>query len=184
MSTIQRSANERILQTAHDLFYRDGIRATGIDKIIKHAGVTKVTFYRHFPSKDDLVRAFLKFRHERWMGWFSDSLAREMAVKHDFATALCTTLNEWFCDESFRGCAFINTAVELAGALPESLTMAQNHKQKMTDVLAQYLGDSEIGRHKAEMTAMLIDGAIVKAQREQQPDAAVKILSDCLKSLW
>ncbi|TNV21540.1 TetR/AcrR family transcriptional regulator [Buttiauxella sp. B2] len=183
MSITKPSANERILQTAHDLFYRDGIRATGIDKIIKQAGVTKVTFYRHFPSKDDLVRAFLEFRHERWMSWFSDSLAREMAVNNDFATALCATLKEWFCDDSFRGCAFINTAVELADALPESLIMAQSHKQKMVDVLAQYLADSDTGRYQAEMIAMLIDGAIVKAQRERQADAAVKMLGDWLNAL-
>jgi len=48
-------ARERILLTAHELFYRDGIRATGIDRVIAESGVTKVTFYRHFPSKNDLI---------------------------------------------------------------------------------------------------------------------------------
>ena len=56
---------ERILRTAHDLFYRDGIRATGIDRVIAESGVAKVTFYRQFPSKDDLVLAYLDFRHAR-----------------------------------------------------------------------------------------------------------------------
>ena len=60
-------ASERILLTAHDLFYREGIRATGIDRVIAESGVTKVTFYRHFPSKNELILAFLAYRHERWM---------------------------------------------------------------------------------------------------------------------
>ncbi|WP_394700542.1 TetR/AcrR family transcriptional regulator [Thiomicrorhabdus sp.] len=64
-------ARERILLTAHDLFYREGIRATGIDRLIREAGVTKVTFYRHFPSKNDLILAFLHYRHQRWMDWFA-----------------------------------------------------------------------------------------------------------------
>ena len=73
------SARDRILGTAHDLFYRDGIRATGIDRLIAESGVTKVTFYRHFPSKNDLVRAFLDLRHARWMAWFVDALGRRGA---------------------------------------------------------------------------------------------------------
>jgi AcrR family transcriptional regulator len=57
------SARDRILRTAHDLFYADGLRATGIDRVIAEAGVTKVTFYRHFPSKNDLILAYLNLRH-------------------------------------------------------------------------------------------------------------------------
>ena len=74
--TPELSARERILLTAHDLFYSDGVRATGIDKVIAEARVTKVTFYRHFPSKNDLIRAYLDYRHERWMSWFKDALNR------------------------------------------------------------------------------------------------------------
>ena len=71
-----RPPRERILHAAHDLFYRDGIRATGIDRVIAESGVAKVTFYRQFASKDELVLAFLALRHERWMAWFEDALAR------------------------------------------------------------------------------------------------------------
>ena len=66
---------ERILHTAHALFYREGIRATGIDRIIGEAHVTKVTFYRQFPSKHDLVAAYLEHRHALWMQWFKGALA-------------------------------------------------------------------------------------------------------------
>jgi AcrR family transcriptional regulator len=52
-------ARERILFAAHELFYREGIRATGIDRVIAESGVAKLSFYRHYPSKNDLVLAFL-----------------------------------------------------------------------------------------------------------------------------
>ena len=67
-------ARDRLLHTAHALFYRDGIRATGIDRVIAESGVTKVTFYRHFPSKNDLICAYLEYRHTGWMAWFGDAL--------------------------------------------------------------------------------------------------------------
>lgn len=60
-------ARQRVLLTAYRLFYRDGIRATGIDRVIAESGTTKATFYRHFPSKNDLVSAYLVHRHDRWM---------------------------------------------------------------------------------------------------------------------
>ncbi len=180
MSTTQPTAHQRILYAAHDLFYRDGIRATGIDKIIKEAGVTKVTFYRHFPAKDDLIRAFLSYRHQRWITWFRETLSREMAEKNDLAAALGAALGEWFISESFRGCAFINTSVELADALPESLCIARSHKQEMTNVLLGWLPQGEAGQNQAATIALMIDGAIVKAQREKSPHSALKALNDAL----
>ncbi len=58
---------ERILLAAHDLFYRESTRATGIDRVIAESGVAKVTLYRHFPSKNDLICEFLEYRHLLWM---------------------------------------------------------------------------------------------------------------------
>ena len=71
---------ERILVAAHGLFYAEGIRATGVDRIIERSSVSKVTFYRQYASKDDLIRAYLDYRHERWISWFQASLAQEAAV--------------------------------------------------------------------------------------------------------
>ena len=75
-------ARDRLLHTAHALFYRDGIRATGIDRVIAESGVTKVTFYRHFPSKNDLICAYLEYRHTGWMAWFGDALQRHAHALH------------------------------------------------------------------------------------------------------
>lgn len=169
-------ARDRILHTAHDLFYRDGIRATGIDRIIKEASVTKVTFYRHFPAKDDLIRAFLDYRHQRWMTWFSRTLEAQTGEGKGVMEALAATLQNWFDDEAFRGCAFINSAVEMAEALPDTLPIARAHKQAMVECLAGYLPDNAEGRQQATMLALVIDGAIVKAQRDGRGEEALLLL--------
>jgi AcrR family transcriptional regulator len=174
---------QRILLTAHDLFYRDGIRATGIDRIISESGVAKVTFYRHFPSKNELIEAFLAYRHDQWLSWFSRSLEQHATRRGDVMLALVPCLEEWFSSPHYRGCAFINTAVELADMLPESLKIARLHKKQMAEVIASHLPTSLEREQRAEMLSMLIDGAIVKVQIEQQPQNALLLLSEMLKTL-
>ncbi|WP_051228931.1 TetR/AcrR family transcriptional regulator [Paludibacterium yongneupense] len=170
------SARERILLTAHALFYRDGIRATGIDRIIAQASVTKVTLYRHFPSKDDLVLAFLEYRHRQWMEWFAAALSRNGG---DIG-ALVPTLGEWFADEGFRGCAFINSAAEVGASLPGAAAICRRHKQEMTAWLATLLPPQE--GLDASAIAQAVDGAIVRAQCGD-PDLALRALSRTVAAL-
>ncbi|MGJ7553650.1 TetR/AcrR family transcriptional regulator [Variovorax sp. RB2P76] len=168
-------ARERILLTAHDLFYADGIRATGIDRVIAAAGVTKVTFYRHFSSKDDLVREFLDHRHTRWMAWFVDALGRrgahERADDADALLLLADVMAEWFADPVFRGCAFINATAEVGGSVEGALQRAREHKREMVEVIAGLL-PARLPRRMAlaQAAGLGVDGAIVKAQ---MGDAAV-----------
>jgi AcrR family transcriptional regulator len=166
------SPRERILLTAHDLFYREGIRATGIDRVIAESGVAKVTFYRHFPSKNDLICEFLEYRHLQWMAWFTDALARHGGD----ADALCPALAEWFADAGFRGCAFINSVAELGGALPAVVAISQRHKQDMADAIAGLLPPSRHHRQDALDLALAVDGAITRAQAEETPQSALASL--------
>jgi len=170
---------ERILLAAHDLFYRDGIRATGIDRVIAESGVAKVTFYRQFPSKDDLVLAFLDFRHERWMAWFVDALARHGGS----VAAIAPALAEWFRSGDYRGCAFLNSVGELAPALPAVLEAARRHKQDMTAAVARLMRPAPGRARVARALALAIDGAIVQAQYLASPDAAVEALACVTKAL-
>ncbi len=179
-------ARERILLTAHDLFYRDGIRATGVDKVIAESGVSKVTFYRHFPSKRDLIRAFLEYRHQRWIGWFGEALKRHGAVTGGGLQPLLPTLNEWFNNPVYRGCAFINTAAELGDTLPDALEICRNHKQDMVNIIMNMLPVSAAQKRLANAVAVAVDGAIVKAQLEQgsdQPGIALDSLALVLAGL-
>ncbi|MBU1223072.1 MAG: TetR/AcrR family transcriptional regulator [Gammaproteobacteria bacterium] len=172
-------ARERILLTAHDLFYRDGIRATGIDRVIAESGVTKVTFYRHFPSKNDLIREFLEYRHRRWMEWFVDALQRHGKG----VNALIPALGEWFNDENFRGCAFINSVGELGGVLPEVVEISRRHKQDMTEAIARLLPPSRHRAADAQAVAVAVDGAIIRAQFDHSPQPALHALDRLVRAV-
>lgn len=164
-------ARERILVTAHELFYRDGIRATGIDRVILEAGVAKLTFYRHFPSKDDLVRNFLAYRHDRWLAWLVDALGRHGARPGGGLAPLAPAMGEWFADPAFRGCAFINAVAEVGGSLPDVVAIARRHKEEMAHVIAELLPPGKDRDAKARAAAVAVDGAIVRAQLEGGPPA-------------
>ena len=170
---------ERILRTAHDLFYRDGIRATGIDRVIAESGVAKVTFYRQFASKDDLVLAFLDFRHDRWMSWFTEALVRHGGT----VAAVAPTLAEWFRGADYRGCAFLNSVGELAAALPAVLDATRRHKLDMTTAVARLMKPAPGRARRARALALAIDGAIVQAQYLASPEAAVESLAFVAKAL-
>jgi AcrR family transcriptional regulator len=178
--TLAPAARDRILLTAHDLFYSEGVRATGIDRVIAESGVTKVTFYRHFPSKNDLIRAFLDYRHERWMDWFVDALARHGASQGRIVAAVIAAMREWFESDTFRGCAFINSVVELGGSLPNVLEVSRLHKQSMVDAIARYLPPASRRAGDAIAIAVAIDGAIIRAQYDETPKAALKALKKLL----
>ncbi len=179
VATATTSARERILLTAHDLFYRDGIRATGVDRVIAESGVTKVTFYRHFPSKNDLILAFLAHRHARWMAWFDEALTRH----GNTSAALVPAFREWASDPGYRGCAFINSVGEMAQALPEVVTLSRQHKQAMVARIATLLPTGPTRASDAEALGLALDGAILRAQFDQRPDAAVAALQHVVSRL-
>ncbi|MGE8126685.1 TetR/AcrR family transcriptional regulator [Methylobacterium sp. NPDC080182] len=186
-------ARERILRTAQDLFYRQGIRATGIDRIIAEAGVTKVTFYRHFPSKDDLIRAYLERRHAAWMGWFREALSSSCATQSE-AERLKAPLGPvldaartWFGLVEFRGCAFANTVAEVGGIDLPITSIAAQHKHEVRDAIAALLPSSARDNTDIAWAATLaLDGAAVNAQLGQaSADVALdglRILLDALGS--
>lgn len=178
-------ARERILATAHDLFYGDGIRATGIDRLIAASGVTKVTFYRHFPSKNDLIRSYLDYRHRLWIDWFRDALARHGSARIG-AMALLPTLKEWWSDARFRGCAFINASVELGTSSDEVLEVSRVHKEEMIEAISSTLPPGRRRRALAQSLALAVDGAVVHVQlgmdAEQVSSGFEQLLKATLKT--
>jgi AcrR family transcriptional regulator len=119
------SARERILQTAADLFYRNGYRATGINEVIDKAGVAKATFYAHFPSKDDLCLAYLRQRN-------ADEAAEILAFVNQTSTplqrfyAVMDSMEPWAVRTEFRGCQFINMVPEVPDN--DSMIRQEGHK--------------------------------------------------------
>jgi AcrR family transcriptional regulator len=112
--TSNAGARERILEAAYELFSRQGIRAVGIDAIIERSGVARMTLYRHFASKDDLVLAFLQLREERWTkDWLQHEVERRAKAPADRLLAIFDVFDEWFQRTDFEGCSFINVLLEI-----------------------------------------------------------------------
>ncbi|BBV86811.1 TetR family transcriptional regulator [Enterobacter kobei] len=177
------SVRDKILRTAHDLFYSTGFKATGVDMLIKEAKVTKVTFYRHFPSKSLLIFAYLNYRHEIWMNWFEASLRRNLNAGQTSSEALSATLYEWFVSPEFHGCAFINASTEAKSEDIESEIKAicRDHKletKKMITSLTKIADERVINE-----IMLLIDGAIIHAQMGVETDAVLHSLSRGLEQL-
>jgi AcrR family transcriptional regulator len=156
---------ERILVAAHDLFYSEGIRATGVDRIIERSSVSKVTFYRQYASKDELIRAYLDYRHQGWMSWFRSSLMQESRDGAGATEALLRTLRGWFGQTHFRGCAFLNAAAELGSTDPGILEVVRQHKQEMAGVLDELFDRSAASAGLP--LSLAVDGAIVHVQMGQ-----------------
>jgi AcrR family transcriptional regulator len=169
----------RILHTAHDLFYRDGIRATGVDRVIAESGVAKKTFYRYFPSKDDLIVAFLNYRHDNWMTWFRNALTRHGGTLN----ALVPALAEWFGSENYRGCAFINSVVEVGATLPQAVDISRRHKRDMTAAIRALMPGSRAAKADAQALALAVDGAIVAAQFAESPAEALTALARVVRAI-
>lgn len=181
---------QRILETAQRLFYREGIRSTGIDRIIAEAGVTKVTVYRHFPSKDVLIEAFLETRHDTWTANFRAMLdkyrdaqsprERKAAPLYPLYKAVCDIIHE----TTFRGCAFANTVAEMGPTLPVVLEIARRHKDEMRDAIAALLPEGKSSTRIAQAATLAMDGTIVNAQTGGQAAtdalAGLKTMLDAL----
>jgi AcrR family transcriptional regulator len=108
------SARERILETAYELFSRHGTRAVGVDRIIAECGIAKMTLYRNFPSKDELILAFLERRDELWTrAWLQAEAQRRGSSAAQRLLAIFDTFEGWFRREDFEGCSFINVMLEV-----------------------------------------------------------------------
>ena len=108
------ATRERILDTASRVFYEKGTLAVGVNELAAEAGVSKVTLYRHFDSKEALVAAFLRRRSDRVSAWLRE--VSDGLEPRDRVLALFDALGEWFKEPAFNGCALVNGAIEARGA--------------------------------------------------------------------
>lgn len=180
-------ARERLLDAAEDLFYAEGVRAVGVERILSVSGVGRASFYRHFPSKDDLVVAVLRRRDERWRAWLEERVAALGGEPLNVFDALA----ERFARADFRGCAFINTMIETADPESAAHRVAAEHKERVRAYVAELIqrgrrdagsdGQGDRGEEGgvpgpadelAHLFVMLVDGAIVTAVRERTTEPA------------
>lgn len=170
-------AATRLLDAAERLFYRRGVQAVGVDAVVGEAGVATKTLYAHFGSKDGLVEAYLRRRDRRWLDWLR---GRVDAAEPGPARVLAVfdALHEWFAEPGYNGCAFINVAGELA-ASPNARAIARDHKLALRALLTDVAAGAGAADPAvlAERLMLLVEGAIVTAHVEGDPDAAVRARS-------
>jgi len=170
-------ARERILDTAYDLFSRNGTRAVGVDRIIAESGVAKMTLYRNFASKDELILAFLGRREERWTrAWLQEEVRARADAPAARLLAIFDVFGEWFARDDFEGCSFINVMLELDDrgsvvrrACVEHLAAIRAFVRELAVEAGVPDGDAE---HVAAQWHILMKGSIVAAAEGDRQAAA------------
>jgi AcrR family transcriptional regulator len=169
---------ERILIAAIQRYYADGIRAASADRLLAEAGVSKVTFYRHFPTKDDLVVAYLR----RTAELERTVVGTQRAAHPDDPLAVlrwyADTVGEASCGPGFRGCPFINAAAELADPQHPGRRVITEHRAWLTAQAAELLALLGISdpANRAEQLMMLRDGAMMAGYVGRAPESVAQWL--------
>ncbi|MDH6109823.1 AcrR family transcriptional regulator [Kitasatospora sp. MAP12-15] len=157
------AARARILDAATRLFYAEGIHTVGVDRIITEAGVTRATFYRHFPGKEDLVRWYV----QDWDGRIRAEAAAALGelTARQFLPLLVARLGQEMCGPAFRGCPFINAAAEYPDPLHPVARAIAEHRGWFRDLVARLLAEAGLAEPaaRADVLVLLRDGAMVGA---------------------
>jgi AcrR family transcriptional regulator len=153
---------ERIVEAATTLFYAQGLRAVSAEKIIAEVGITKVTFYRYFPTKDDVIVAYL----ERRAKWERDVIAHVRQTSDavpDVFRIIAEAIGAESCSPGFRGCPFINAAAEYADAEHPVRRVVDAHRRWFKQTIADLLDEIDVpgSARVADQLVMLRDGAMV-----------------------
>jgi len=171
-----KNARDRLIDTAIDLFYTHGFNAVGLDQIIDAVGVTKTTFYKYFESKDELMVQAVRQRDE-WESQAWDRALREEAGDDPRARllALFDVLDKWFNTEDFKGCIFLNTAVEFPNPNDPVHQAAAAHKKRNRDAWrdAAKAAGARDPETFADQYTMLVEGTLVLRQVHGRNDAAL-----------
>lgn len=155
----------RIMTVAYELFSRRGVRDVGVNELIERSGVAKATFYRHFPSKDSLVLAFLEQRDKQWtVDAIVSEARRRGSTPAEQLLAIFDVFGDWFLREDFEACSFINVLLEMGPAHPLG--------QASIDYLAKIRGHVQVLAEEAGLTRpeefarswhILMKGSIISA---------------------
>lgn len=169
-----KDARERILDTAYELFSRNGIRAVGVDRVIAESGVAKMTLYRNFASKDELVLEFLRRREERWTKeWLQAEVERRADDPAERLLAIFDVFDAWFRQDDFEGCSFINVLLEVTDTASKVRQASVVHLACIRSFLQGLATDAGVADPEdfARRWHILMKGSIVAAG-EGDRDAA------------
>ncbi|TJZ50355.1 TetR/AcrR family transcriptional regulator [Streptomyces piniterrae] len=170
----QEEARSRVLDAAERLFYDRGIQAVGMDELRTAAGVSLKRLYQCFPSKNELVEAYLQRRDARWRSELAEYVAEHAGAPEDRPLALFDWLHTWFAAPGFRGCAFINSFGELGPTSDGVACVARDHKLALHAYVTELVQGLKVGDPAglAGQLVLLVDGAITTAALTGDPEAA------------
>lgn len=156
------AARDRLLRVASGLFYRDGIRAVGVDRLFVEADVTRATFYRHFAGKEALVEAYLQREDEAVRGLFADAGTAASSPRELLELAIDAIAADALQNHT-RGCPFINAAAEYPDPRSEVRQTVTRHRAWFKQTMRDALGASGMDEpdERAQQIVLLRDAALV-----------------------
>lgn len=172
-----KSARERILDTAGRLFYRDGFLAVGIDLIIAESGVAKMTLYRHFASKEELVVAYLERANEQFWTWIDSELAKAEGPQVKIV-AMFQAVQKVATSPQCLGCSFQGAALEFPGLEHAAHQVAIKHKDQVRQRIEDLATEAGLKEPTslANQLLLLMDGAWTASRMYGPQNAAVDLL--------
>jgi AcrR family transcriptional regulator len=162
----RRLARDRVSDVAADLFYRKGIRAVGVEEIVKEAGVAKISLYRSFPSKDDLIVAYLESRRDAFWRQWDEAFAQYQGDPRAQLHAIMTHLAQRTTQPGYRGCPFINFCAEFSDGAHPGRRVAEATMGEMRQrfiLIAEALG-ARRPQQLADGLLLLVEGAYAISQ--------------------
>ena len=178
------SKRDQLIQTAVKLFAKNGIHATGVDSIVEQSGVTKKTLYAHFRTKEELVLAVLRYYDGIARNEFMQKVESGGTTPRAKLLAIFDFAKDWFQQNNFYGCLFVNTIGEYSGKDTPIRQICKEYKKLVKDYihsLCQQAGAKD-PQGLAEELALLLEGATVTAQVSQNSKTA-KIAKRAAKAL-
>jgi AcrR family transcriptional regulator len=179
------SARERILATANELFYREGIRAIGVDTVVERSGVSKTSLYRVFESKDALIAAFAGERDRSFWAWWAHIEEEYADDPRALLDALLSGIAERIGRHTYRGCPFLNLMTEFPDQNHPGRIVARSNKEELRARLATIvakLGASDPNRVGSQL-ALIINGAYATGLIAEQADLKTDLVDAAHKLL-
>lgn len=169
---------QKLFAGADTLFYEQGVRATSVDAVAEEAGITKVTLYSHFASKDELVAAYLEERDRRWRESLEEVLSAYADPK-DRLLAVFEAYWEWVAAGDFRGCAFVNCAAEFPDPAHPVRSVIRRHKAGVRGRLRDLAAEAGVEEPDslAEQLFVVFEGAYVTAALEGDEQLFARVRS-------
>ena len=179
------SARERILATASDLFYREGIRAIGVDTVVERSGVSKTSLYRVFDSKDALISAFAADKDRLFWAWWDGVEAKHAEDPRALLEALLSGIAKRIAHPSFRGCPFLNLVAEFPDDNHPGRVIARDNKEEMQARLATIVARLGVRdpHRAASQIALIINGAYVTGLIAESDDLRGDLIDAATKLL-